>query len=305
MDSGVAAQVADRADPQPPERLAGLLPHAPEPSDRQRLEERLRPVRGHHEHPVGLAVVGGELRHELRRRDARPSTSRRPRARPSARILAAISAGTRTAAWRPRRPGTPRRARSAPRAACRSSRTSRNRLEWARYASKSDGRKMHVGTQAPGADGGHRRTDAEPPGLVGRRRDHAARARPADDDRLARERGILQRPRPRRRTRRCRRAGSARACAVTPRSAVVLELHPRAGARVPERRGRCRRVGPRGHASRASLTPRAMQRGEVPDLLGDRYSRPSRRSAAAAPTPPSRRNGTRSSRPWAGPTRTP
>ena len=63
----------------------------------------------------------------------------------SARIFAAISAGTRTASWRPRRPGTPRRARSAPRAGCRSSRTSRNRLEWARYASKSDGRKTMSG----------------------------------------------------------------------------------------------------------------------------------------------------------------
>ena len=130
---GRAAQVADRADPQSAEGLAGLLPHAPQAPDRQRLEERLDPVGGDHEHArSGLQSSDASFatnfvgRHADRARHADLAldvgAGSSPRSRPR----------TRTASWRPRRPGTPRRARSAPRAACRSSRTSRNRLEWAR-----------------------------------------------------------------------------------------------------------------------------------------------------------------------------
>ena len=68
---GRAAEVADRADRQPPEHLAGLLPDAPQAPHRQRLEEGdVTPSAGTTQQPVGLAPVGRELGHELRRRDA-------------------------------------------------------------------------------------------------------------------------------------------------------------------------------------------------------------------------------------------
>jgi hypothetical protein len=65
--------VGDRAQPEPGEGLLGPLPHPPEGADRQLVEEAEHLGLRDDDHPVGLGQAGGELRDELRRRDARPS----------------------------------------------------------------------------------------------------------------------------------------------------------------------------------------------------------------------------------------
>ena len=59
------AELADGADAQPLEDLAALLADAPEPLDRQRIEELLHLVRLHDDQGVGLLQVAGDLGQEL------------------------------------------------------------------------------------------------------------------------------------------------------------------------------------------------------------------------------------------------
>ncbi len=63
-------QVADRAQSQPGEHLAGALANAPERRDRQRMQEVQDAGGRNHEQAVRLAVHRGQLRHELGRCDA-------------------------------------------------------------------------------------------------------------------------------------------------------------------------------------------------------------------------------------------
>ena len=62
---GPLAKLADGADAQPLEDLAALLADAPEPLDRQRIEELLHLVRLHDDQGVGLLQVAGDLGQEL------------------------------------------------------------------------------------------------------------------------------------------------------------------------------------------------------------------------------------------------
>jgi len=62
--------VGDGTQAQPHEGLLGALPHPPQGADGQLLHERHDLVAGHDDHAVGLGEAGGDLRHELRRRDA-------------------------------------------------------------------------------------------------------------------------------------------------------------------------------------------------------------------------------------------
>jgi hypothetical protein len=62
--------VGDQPQPEPAQRLGGLLAHAPQRLHRQRVEELERPGGRHDQQPVGLAPGRGELGQELGRRDA-------------------------------------------------------------------------------------------------------------------------------------------------------------------------------------------------------------------------------------------
>ena len=148
-------------------------------------------VRRHHEHPVGLAVVGRELRDELRGGDA-------DRAR---HADLALDVGPDLRRDLGRGSEQHRGARDV-----QERLVERDRLHERGVGAQDLAEPMgvgavrlevrrqedDVGAQAPGPDRRHRGAHAVLPGLVGRRGDHAARAGAADDDRLPGERRILQ-----------------------------------------------------------------------------------------------------------------
>ena len=103
--------------PMRPSRLAGLLPHAPQPPDRQGLQVVEHALHGHVEHARRACTRRRRAWPRTSWGRPQPSTSRRPRAQRPRGSWPRSSPGGRTAAWRPPRPGTPRRARSAPPAA--------------------------------------------------------------------------------------------------------------------------------------------------------------------------------------------
>ena len=250
------------------------------------------PSAGHHEHPVRLAVVGGELRHELRRGDA--DRARHPDL--------ALDVGPDLRGDLGRGPEQHRGARDV-----QERLVERDRLHergvgaqdlaepvGVRAVGLEVRRQEHdVGTEAPGPDGRHGGTNAVLPGFVGGRRDHAARAGPADHDRLPRERRVLQ---------------DLDRCVER----VDVDVQDRLGAHPAEPGLECqsRRAGRAGSvgasmASRKRPSPLARcsaVRSQTSSAMILTPFTPVRRSC---PHTPSRRSGTRSSRPWAGPTRTP
>ena len=145
MASGVAPSSPIVRMPSRPSSLAGLLPDPPQPPDRQGIEERPHAVAGHHEHPVRACSRRRRASPRTSSGPRRPSRSRRPRARRRRGSAPRSRPGRRTASWRP---PTSRNASSSEIGSTRGvydSRTSRNRFEWARYASKSVGRKTASG----------------------------------------------------------------------------------------------------------------------------------------------------------------
>ena len=118
---GELRDLADRVDPARVQLRRRLRPDAPQPLDRQRVEEVELAVGRDDEQPVGLGDAARDLGEELRARDA--DRDRQPDlARARARAAAtAISSGVPGDAPQPaRRRGTPRRS-TAPRpaASCR------------------------------------------------------------------------------------------------------------------------------------------------------------------------------------------
>ena len=191
MDSGVRPRSPIVRIPSRPSVSPVFSPTPHRAPDRQRLEERLDAVGGDHEHPVRLAVVGRELRHELRRSDADGARH----------ADLALDVGPDLRGDLGRGPEQHRGARDV-----QERLVERDRLHERGVGAQDLAEPVGVGAvrleigreeddvraQAPGPDGRHGRTHAVLPGFVGRRRDHAARARPADHDRLPGERRILQ-----------------------------------------------------------------------------------------------------------------
>ena len=295
MDSGVRPRSPIVRIAQPAERLAGLLPHAPQAPDRQRLEERSDAAGGHHQHAVRLAVVGRELGDELD--GATPTEQVTPTSRStSARIFAAIAAGE---------PNSDRGARDVQERLVQRDRLHQRRVG-AQHLAEPMGvgavgvevgrQEDDVGTQAPGPDRRHRRADAVLPRLVGGAR-RPRRARPVRRPRPVSPRATgPSGPRRTRRRSRCRRAGSARGRVAHP-AEPRLECQSR-------RAGRAGSVGaPMASRKRPSPLARCSAvRSQTSSAMILTPFTPVRRSC---PTPPSRRSGRRSSRPWAGPTRRP
>ena len=108
-------------DPARVQLRGGDRPDAPQPLDRQRVQERELAVRRHDQQAVGLGHAAGDLGEELRARDADRDRQADLARAPAARSRAAISRGVPRdpLAGRARR-GTPRRS-TAPRpaASCR------------------------------------------------------------------------------------------------------------------------------------------------------------------------------------------
>ena len=273
------------------------------------------PAGGHHEHAVGLAPVARRAwpRTSWARRP--PSTSRPPRARPSARILRGDRrAAHRTAASAPAdvqerlverdRLHQRRERRAAPRGTG-SSAPGRRRSRAARTP-----RRDTAAGRAPWASPSARRTPA--PRRRRERHDPAA-AHAAHDHRLARRARVLQHL----------DRGVERVQVDVQdrlgRSAPVIACRAPHGVHHPAEPGlACQSVrgpvparGSRGRRDRRSASrsrpsrPRAMQRRQVPDVLGDDAHPTHAGSPQLARPPPARTRGTRSSRPSAAPTRTP